>query len=250
MTQPSLAPSSAASSPYRHAAYFAPKSDSLAWDLGSRWLGRCAFSGKALTQPPIDSIDAGTFHRLTQSPRLYGWHATLKAPFELGLGASLEKLQAAFTQASTIDGGPFHLELQLADVDDFLALVPRQPSAPLNALAERCVRELHSCALPLSESELTRRRAGGLTSQQENLLQQWGYPFVMEAFQFHLTLTGSLRGVDAATRSALLAAANDWFAPLLDHGVAIDAVTWFAQDVQGGDFRWVERFDLRPSPCA
>jgi hypothetical protein len=27
-------------------------------------------------------------------------------------------------------------------------------------------------------------------------------------------------------------------------------VTWFAQDVQGGDFRWVERFDLRPFPCA
>lgn len=250
MTEPSLAPPTVTSSPYRHAAYIAPKSDSLAWDLGSRWLGRCAFSGKALTQPIIDSIDAESFHFLTQSPRLYGWHATLKAPFELALDISLEKLQAAFTRASAIDVGPFRLELQLADVGDFLALVPRQPCAPLNALADRCVRELHPCALPLSESELTRRRAGGLTAQQEKLLQQWGYPFVMEAFQFHLTLTGSLRGVDAATRSALLAAANDWFAPMLDHGVAIDAVTWFAQDGQGGDFRWVERFDLRPTPCA
>ena len=250
MTEPSLAQPTVTSSPYRHAAYFAPKSDSLAWDLGSRWLGRCAFRGKTLTQPIINNIDAESFHRLTQSPRLYGWHATLKAPFELGLGTSLEKLQAAFTQASAINGGPFHLELQLADVGDFLALVPRQPCAPINALAERCVKVLHPCALSLSESELTRRRAGGLTTQQENLLQQWGYPFVMEAFQFHLTLTGSLRDVDAATRSALLAAANDWFAPLLDHGVAIDAVTWFAQDVQGGDFRWVERFDLRPFPCA
>lgn len=249
MTEPPLFPSTAVSGPYRHAAYFAPKSDSQAWDLGSRWLGRCAFSGKTLTQPIIDTIDAKSFHRLTQSPRLYGWHATLKAPFELGLDTSLENLHTAFTQASTIDAGPFHLDLQLADVGDFLALVPRKPNASLNALAERCVEVLHPCALPLSASELTRRRAGGLTAQQENFLLRWSYPFVMEEFHFHMTLTGSLRGVEAETRNALFTAAQDWFAPLLDHGVAIDAVTWFAQDIQGGDFRWVERFDLRPFPC-
>ena len=249
MTEPPHLPSTAVSGPYRHAAYFAPKSDSQAWDLGSRWLGRCAFSGKTLTQPIMDNIDAKSFHRLTQSPRLYGWHATLKAPFELGLDTSLENLHTAFTQASTIDAGPFHLDLQLAVVGDFLALVPRKPSAQLNALADRCVRALHPCALVLSESELLRRRAGGLTARQENLLQQWGYPFVMEEFQFHMTLTGSLRGVDASTRDALFAAAQRWFAPLLENGVPMDAVTWFAQDAQGGDFRWVERFELKAEPC-
>ena len=249
MTEAPLIPTTAASGPYRHAAYFAPKSDSQAWDLGSRWLGRCAFGSQAHVQPLIDTIDAGTFHRLTQSPRQYGWHATLKAPFELALGSSLEHLHASFMQTSAIGTGPFHLTLQLADVGDFLALVPRKPSAQLNALADRCVRALHPCALVLSESELLRRRAGGLTARQENLLQQWGYPFVMEEFQFHMTLTGSLRGLDSSTRDALFAAAQRWFAPLLENGVPMDAVTWFAQDVQGGDFRWVERFELKAEPC-
>ena len=246
MTEPSLANPAAASRPYRHAAYFAPKSDSLAWDLGSRWLGRCAFSGKTLTQPAVENIDAHTFHRLTESPRLYGWHATLKAPFELGLGISLENLQGAFTQTSTFESGPFQLDLQFAEVGDFLALVPLKPSAPLTALAERCVRELHSCALALSQAELMRRRAGGLTARQESHLQEWGYPYVMEEFQFHLTLTGSLRSEDRATRTAIRLAAQQWFAPLIENGMAVDALTWFAQDAQGGDFRWVERFELRP----
>ena len=56
--------------------------------------------------------------------------------------------------------------------------------------------------------------------------------------------------MDASARGALRVAPKDCCAPLLDPGVAVDAITWFAKDVQGGDFRWVERFDLRPFPCA
>ena len=50
-------------------------------------------------------------------------------------------------------------------------------------------------------AELARRRAGGLTPRQDELLQRWGYPFVLEEFRFHMSLTGPLSGVHADTQT-------------------------------------------------
>ena len=38
----------------------------------------------------------------------------------------------------------------------------------------------------------TQHGKSGLTDRQEALLTQWGYPYVMEEFRFHITLTGAL----------------------------------------------------------
>jgi hypothetical protein len=53
--------------------------------------------------------------------------------------------------------------------------------------------------------------------------------------------------VGPEVKKAMKAAAKEWFAPFLEHGLYIDAVTWFAQDQQNGDFRWVECFELGTS---
>ena len=236
--------------PYRHAAYFAPANESQAWRLGSEWLGRCAHQLTTLVQPSFKNLSSEMFEKLTRSPRLYGWHATLKAPFELNSNATLEELQTAFRQLANNSFGPFHLPLKLVEMGDFLALVPSQPSPILQKFAEDCVRALHPLALPLSEAELQRRIGTGLTLRQKELLHDWAYPFVMDQFQFHMTLSGSLQCVDPHLKSALKAAALEWFAPLLKNGIDIDAVTWFSQDQKDGDFRWVERFELGKSNCA
>ena len=238
------------STPFRHAAYFAPVSQSQAWDLGSKWLGRCAYQFTSLKQPEFENLSAELFEQLTRTPRLYGWHATLKAPFELNSNSRLEELQAAFKQLVNQTGSAFHLPLKLADMGDFLALVPSQPSPELQALEDLCVRQLHHLALPLSEEELQRRTGAGLTERQSELLHEWAYPFVMDQFQFHMTLSGSLKNVDPQQKADLTAAALEWFAPVLENGLDIDAVTWFSQDQKNGNFRWVERFELGPSNCA
>ena len=235
------------STPFRHAAYFAPALQSQAWALGSQWLGRCAHQSIPLAQPRFKHLSAELFETLTRTPRLYGWHATLKAPFELNEDATPEALESAFSDLADNTVNAFHLPLKLVDMGDFLALVPAQPSPALQQLAEDCVRGLHALALPLSDAELKRRTGAGLTARQTELLHTWAYPYVMEQFQFHMTLSGSLKNVPLEVKRALKAAAKEWFAPFLEHGLYIDAVTWFAQDQQNGDFRWVERFELGTS---
>lgn len=230
--------------PFRHAAYFAPAFNSQAWDLGSQWLGRCARNSTLLEQPKLEKISSELFENLTRTPRLYGWHATLKAPFELNLNLRPEELRAAFKQLAHNTVASFHLPLKLVELGDFLALVPSQPSPDLQKFAERCVRELHSFALPLSESELQRRTRADLTDRQKELLGEWAYPFVMEQFQFHLTLSGSLQHIEQQVKEDLKTAAQTWFAPLLEDGLLIDSVTWFTQDQKNGNFHWVERFEF------
>lgn len=238
------------STPFRHAAYFAPAPQSLAWRLGSEWLGRNAYQFTALKQPEFKNLNSELFGQLTRTPRLYGWHATLKAPFELNSNARLEDLQAVFRHLANNTVSAFHLPLKLVEMGDFLALVPLHPSPDLQQFAEQCVRGLHSLTLPLTEAELQRRTGAGLTSRQTALLHEWSYPFVMDQFQFHMTLSGSLQNVESQVKMDLKTAAQEWFAPLLENGLDIDAVTWFSQDQQNGNFRWVERFELGASNCA
>ena len=59
-------------------------------------------------------------------------------------------------------------------------------------MAAACVRDLDGFRAPASAAELARRRAVGLSVCQDALLVQWGYPYVMEEFKFHLTLSGRL----------------------------------------------------------
>lgn len=54
------------------------------------------------------------------------------------------------------------------------------------------MRDLDAFRAPAAEAELERRRKAGLSPRQDALLAQWGYPYVMEEFRFHMTLTGRL----------------------------------------------------------
>jgi hypothetical protein len=74
----------------------------------------------------------------------------------------------------------------------------------LNAIAARVVRDLDRFRAPAPETELARRRSVGLNPGQEANLVRWGYPYVMEEFGFHLTLTGRLTEAErSATRVVL-----------------------------------------------
>jgi len=230
---------------HRYAAYYAPAIDSAWWKAGSNWLGRCAASGEARPQPVFDGLPVDLQRKATAAPRRYGWHATLTAPFtpwphieEATLRDGLQTLCQAWE--------PFTMPaLEVALLDDFLALVPARPSPALQAVAGACVTGLHAFAEPLSPSELQRRRAAGLTPEEDALLVRWGYPFVLERFRFHMSLAGSLRDTEPAMVDALRAAARRHFAPLLaSPPLRFEAISLFAEPTPGADFVCLAQMEL------
>jgi hypothetical protein len=45
---------------------------------------------------------------------------------------------------------------------------------------------------PLSDADRERRMKGKLSPRQIELMDQWGYPYVLDEYRFHMTLTGAL----------------------------------------------------------
>ena len=79
----------------RFAIYYAPTPFSELHSLGSTWLGRDSATGKIIEQPSISGIASERLSELTKSARHYGFHATLKPPFQLKHGTSLTLLKHA-----------------------------------------------------------------------------------------------------------------------------------------------------------
>lgn len=225
--------------PYRVAIYYAPPAQSAWWEAGSRWLGRCAFDDQPRVQPVIDDLAAADFARLTAEPRRYGWHGTLKAPFRLADGIGLADVRTAL-RALCARHTPFDLgPLQVSRLDEFLALQPAQDSAALNALAADCVQGLQPLARPLDEAELTRRRRANLSPGQDALLQIWGYPYVLEEFRFHVSLTGPLAGLSGDAAARLERGAAEYFGALPP--CRIDCLSLFIEPERDAPFRLLEQ---------
>ena len=174
----------------RYAVFFAPDRHSPWRAFGAHWLGRDEHDSSALAQPRLAGVCPAEFARLTEEPRRYGFHATLKAPFRLAHGveesAVIAQLEALAQGLKPVLLGP----LRIATLGGFVALVPDKSPDSLNALAAACVTELDSLRAPLREAELMRRRAAPLDAREAGLLAQYGYPYVMERFHLHFTLTG------------------------------------------------------------
>ena len=219
----------------RHAIYFCPNPASELHRLGSTWLGRDAFTCDSLRQP-----DA-RLHKITVHPRRYGLHGTLKPPFRLKQNASAAAFDAAVRALSSQHESFLAPALMLAEIDGFLALTPERACTPLDELAADCVQQVDDFRTPPGEAELRRRRAAGLTETQEQLLQRWGYPYVLEEFRFHMTLTERLTEEE---REWVLPLAEQHFATVLGRPLTIDAITVMLEPDEGDDFRVLERFPL------
>lgn len=197
----------------RFAIYYAPPAKAGWTRFATAWLGWDMEAGRTVAHPEIGGLPVA---EISQTPRKYGLHGTIKPPFRLADGMTLDGLQQAVA-ALGADLAPVSTErLHLARLGRFLALRPSGETPALNALAARCVRELDAFRAPAGPEELARRRAGGLTDRQEANLVQWGYPYVMEDFRFHITLTGrlpkhDLAPVERALEQALSPALPDRF---------------------------------------
>lgn len=228
--------------PHRCAIYFAPRAGSPWWTAGSQWLGRCAVTGELFAQPDVDAVSPELLGQLTAEPRRYGWHATLKAPFVLAPGVTLDDVRVAL-RGLCAQFPRFTLPpLRAQCMGRFLALRPDAPSPELAAVAAACVTQLHPLAAALSDGDLQRRHRASLTPAQDALLVRWGYPWVLEEFRFHLSLTGDLADQPMPVRDALLAAARSRFESL--GPCEFGQVALFVEPSSGADFELLEQVEL------
>lgn len=217
----------------RFAIYYLPSQPAFA-DKGAAWLGWDVQRGCTMEQPDLVGLSL-----VTQTPRRYGFHATLKPPFRLAESADLAGLSRATADLANTLRPARCVGLQLSRMGRFLALTPQGDSAAVKDLAAHCVAQMDRFRAPLNKEDLARRMSPGLSDHHKALLQQWGYPHVMEAFRFHITLTSRL------PKTALdhwEAAAQAHFAPL-PQPFDLDEIALVGEDA-GGRFVQIERFPL------
>ena len=225
----------------RYALYFAPAEDTLLWRLGSAWLGRDAASARVLPRPTVDGFSPERLEELTASPRSYGLHATLKAPFALRPSLTVEDLAGAVRSLAARHACFALPRMEVGPLSDFIAVRTDSDCVALQALADACVVDLDGFREPAGEDDVARRRAAGLTSRQEELLTHFGYPFVLDQWRFHITLTGRLTPLDARRlRPWLSRHLADALAPVQ----RCENLCLFVQAASGADFRLLQRFPL------
>lgn len=218
----------------RYAIYATPSADHPLSVAAARWLGRDAFTGEDHPLPPIDGFSGGTIEAYLADPARYGFHATLKAPFTLAEGQSEADLIAtldAFAAATAPVRVP---ELVIRRLGRFFAFVPNERVEALDDLAGRIVADFEPFRAPLSEADIARRRVAGLTLDEETNLIRWGYPYVFDAFRFHMSLTGRVPKDDAEAMATEL---KRRFAEFDGKSFEIDRLGLFVEPERGAPFR-------------
>ena len=177
---------------------------------------------------------------ITEAARKYGFHGTVKPPFRLAAGTSAIALHHAM-HALCGRLAPVTLPgLALEQLGGFVALTPEGDQTALAALAARVVEGLDPFRAPPDAAEIARRRVDQLTERQRAHLMRWGYPYVMEDFQFHLTLTGDLPEPEARVVAVVL---EPLLKPVLPVPFRVDTLCLFGQ-AQDGRFRLLHRYAL------
>lgn len=238
----------------RLAVYHLP--DGELGDWGAEWLGWDARSGDAVTSPDIarrgstgspdpepetTGLDVAA---LTAIPRRYGFHATLKAPFRLVEGCVMDDVALALDRIAARHA-PLRIPLHLSHDWGFLALRPIAPPPALGQLEAALVCDLDRFRAPLSAAEIARRRPELLPAAARTHLHDWGYPFVLDLFHYHLTLTGPL---ERAERERAADALAPQLAPLLAQPALLGALALMGEDAEGR-FHRISEFPLTAS-CA
>ena len=230
---------------FRYALYLTPPPDTDLWRFGCEVIGRDAKTGASCGGFSLEGYPPDLWRSLTSDPRRYGFHATLKAPFPLRLDLGVEDLfdrvAGLARKSSPFDAGELSVGVVAADEGRaFVALKPQGALKELRSFEARVVRGLDQLRAPFVEDGRERRGSGRLTPRQAYYLDAWGYPYVLDEFHPHFTLTNPIADADHVAR--LL----DWEFGLrvASHALRVEALTLFGQAEPGGDFKILRRFPL------
>lgn len=223
----------------RYAIYYAPEPGSALDTFGQTWLGHNGRDALTKAIGAASKVSLDRIAEFTDSPRRYGFHGTFKPPFELNPANRPEGLiEAASVFARS--RSPIELPpLELAVIGKFIALTPIAESAALEKLAAACVRAFEGFRTPLSKQQEDDYKLNKLTVHQEQMLEHWGYPYVMEEFRFHISLTDRID--TDAERDSVMELLTALARPVLGQPILIRDLVVFAQDAFGQPMRVIER---------
>lgn len=224
----------------RYAIYFTPAPQSALWRFGSSAIGYDAVARETCPFPAHGLWQEAWFLRELDNPARYGFHATLKAPFELAAGTTEATLLERVAALSAWHAPILLPALKVTLLNAFAALRPVAEDAELNRLAAACVRDLDDLRAPLIEADRARRLSQALTTRQLMNLQRWGYPYVLEDFRFHMTLTGA---IPAAMRSRVLDSLEALYRGV-NGPMLVDAISVLSQPTRESRFGVLARFPL------
>lgn len=223
----------------RLAIFFAPASKSPLAQFGSEWLGWDAENSIELTHPNIPNLPASTSD-ITATPRKYGFHGTLKAPFKLHATKSLDEFSKALQSFSHRTPKFTIGKMKVARLGNFVAIVQENQSVILRDFAATIVKHFEEFSAPLSEEDIAKRRQANLTPRQDELMLRWGYPYIFEEFKFHLTLTGKIVERDAEITKNILA---EHLSEILVKPLETVDICLYGER-QNGRFEIIQRFPL------
>jgi putative phosphonate metabolism protein len=226
----------------RYAIYYVSPPGSDLDRFGAPLLGYDAFSGEELPFPNGVTQAIPDWHDLTKDPRKYGFHATLKAPLALAPGKTEAELLAASEAFASAARAIPVIKPMVDSISGFIAVVPAEPSVELERFAADCVSEFDSFRAPLTPEDRARRNPSKLTPRQCEHLDRWGYPYVMEDFRFHMTLTGRL---DATRREPVLAMLRKRFSAIGLETLPLDRIAVFRQERTDSRFQIIGHWKLR-----
>ena len=226
----------------RYAVYYAPEPEEPLARFGEGWLGR-GQDGAERPRAALDGLPEPQ-EALTVDARRYGLHGTIKAPFVLADGATVAEMDAALMRYAAGRPAVAAPPLRISGGLGFTSLRPSGPSPALNALAAGVIAQFARFGAKPSEQSLAKRRAAGLSIRQEAYLAAYGYPWVLEDFHFHVTLTRRLSPeAGAAVRDALARP----LAPVLEASAfRIASLCLFGDPGGGAPFRLLRRHPLAP----
>ncbi len=178
---------------------------------------------------------------ITTDPRRYGFHATLKAPFRLAEGRTEQELLDAVRDFAASRERVVIPSIAPAAIGRFRALVPAKPARDAEALAASIVLEFEPFRAPLTAADRARRRPERLTPRQVELLDAFGYPYVLDEFRLHMTLTDPL---DPARCEAIDEAIATHFAGVTGSDVPLTALTVVTEPAPDAPFAHIDSFPL------
>ena len=216
----------------RYAIYYIP--DLPLFQIGSDWLGWNSITGQETTL-------SADHHRITDRPRKYGFHATVKPPFSLASNSTQGDLQDAFQTFCASVSPATGSTLKISRLGRFLAMTQDVQSNEVTELAASTVSHFDKFRAPLSDQDIAKRRQRRLTPQQDALMLRWGYPYVMQEFKFHMTLTGPLapKEIDAIEHDA-----NTRFQEFIGQPLKIASLALLGEDSDSGRFHVVDKLSL------
>ena len=216
----------------RYAIYWTPRPESDLAAFGARW-----FTGPAATS----GLGAELAARAVKAPARYGLHATLKnAPFPLREDASEAELRRALDAFCATRRAPSGGAFMPAFFQGFFVLVLSRRTADIDWLAAECVTRFDAFRAPGGRSGVP--PDGELSAQEEAFVEEFGYPYVLSAFQFHVTLAGPLTGTEL---NEVAAALQPHLAPFLTAPAVIDGLSLLGELHGGGAFEIISRHPFR-----